>query len=75
MLVFLFGIGPLALLLGADSRQDDPRGWWPGTPRRPEPGLPAGGREAVATSRSGRSLPPARWARALLLNVPHLTHR
>jgi len=29
VLGFLLGIGPLALLLGADSRVDDPRGWWP----------------------------------------------
>jgi len=34
-LIFLFGIGPLALLLGADSREDDRRGWWPAVPRRP----------------------------------------
>jgi hypothetical protein len=34
---FLIIIGPLALWLGADSRDCDPndvRGWWPAAPRR-----------------------------------------
>jgi hypothetical protein len=48
VVAFLLGIGPLAMLLGVDSREDDPRGWWPGVPRRPAPGLPPGGRRAVA---------------------------
>jgi hypothetical protein len=42
-LAFLILIGPLSLLMGADSRVDDPRGWWPAVPRRPLPGLPEGG--------------------------------
>jgi hypothetical protein len=42
VVAFLVVIGPLALLCGADSREDDPRGWWPAVPRRPAPGLPAG---------------------------------
>ena len=28
--IFFLLIGPLALLLGADSRVDDRRDWWPG---------------------------------------------
>src|SRR5262245_44786509 len=56
VVAFLIGIGPLALLFGADSREDDPRGWWPGAPRRPAPGLPPGGRY-----RGGRSTLVA-WA-------------
>ncbi len=42
-MAFLILIGPLSLLVGADSRVDDPRGWWPAVPRRPLPGLPEGG--------------------------------
>ena len=38
VLVSLIGIGPLALLLGVDSREDDARGWWPGAPDRRRPG-------------------------------------
>jgi len=32
IVAFILLIGPLALLLGADSRSldDEPRGWWPG---------------------------------------------
>ena len=33
ILLFLLGLGPLALLFGVDSRSKDPldeRGWWPG---------------------------------------------
>jgi len=36
VLLFLFAIGPLAVLYGADSRPPDDhdrRGWWPGAPR------------------------------------------
>jgi hypothetical protein len=39
VLVLLIGIGPLALLLGVDSRDDDARGWWPAAPRGRRPGL------------------------------------
>jgi len=39
VLVFLLGVGPLALLFGADSRDDGDRGWWPAAalPRRRPP--------------------------------------
>ncbi len=50
VLLFLLGIGPLALLLGADSRVDDPRGWWPAI-RHPRPGLPADGCHGAAGRR------------------------
>ncbi|HXZ99012.1 MAG TPA: hypothetical protein VEK76_01560 [Candidatus Binatia bacterium] len=30
IVAFILLIGPLSLLLGADSREDDGRGWWPG---------------------------------------------
>jgi hypothetical protein len=33
LLALFILVGPLALLFGADSRVDDARGWWPGTPR------------------------------------------
>lgn len=46
VLAFLVLLGPLALLFGADSRVDDPRGWWPALPRRPAPGLPPPGYRA-----------------------------
>jgi hypothetical protein len=44
VLTFLLAVGPLALVLGADSRVDDPLGWWPGHGRPPTPGLPPAGR-------------------------------
>lgn len=46
VVAFLVLVGPLALLCGADSRVDDPRGWWPAVPRRPVPGLPQQGHRA-----------------------------
>jgi hypothetical protein len=48
-------IGPLALLFGADSRVDDERGWWPGTPRMATPSWSRerhGSRQAVYTDTS-----------------------
>jgi drug/metabolite transporter (DMT)-like permease len=33
LLVVLVLSGPLSHFFGADSRVDDPRGWWPGGPR------------------------------------------
>ena len=60
VVAFLLGIGPLALLLGVDSREDDPRGWWPAVPRRPAPGLPPGGRPV--TGRAARVAGAARRA-------------
>lgn len=56
VLAFLLGIGPLAMLLGDDSRVDDPRGWWPGVPRRPPPGLPPGGRPGRPVAHRARAM-------------------
>jgi hypothetical protein len=34
LIAFLLLLGPLAYLFGVDSRTGDPRGGWPGEPRR-----------------------------------------
>jgi hypothetical protein len=34
LLVFLMLLGPLAYVYGKDTRTGDPRGGWPGKPRR-----------------------------------------
>jgi hypothetical protein len=58
VLVLLIGIGPLALLLGVDSREDDARGWWPGARSWPRPGLrePRPTRREQTTANRGRLL-------------------
>jgi len=79
-LMFLLAVGPLALLFGADSREDDPRGWWSGEGgRRPATGLRArpparcGVSRAAASSafRRANSLQPA----GVLATAKPTTHR
>jgi len=62
VLIFLLGVGPLALLFGADSRDDGDRGWWPAA-ALPRPRPPRGCRV------------PARRPRVALAGSPRVVRR